>query len=292
MPLRREALTPGEFIRDHLAAGHDYVQSIFRAYKEHLKDKGIKHKPSRASFSKYIWVANELGLITFAKAKAPERWGATEDGTPVVRGYKKEDRPQAPSPRHYYELAADVSDPRWFNLERSWRESMGLPPPPPPKPKPKAEAKPVGRPPKPKKVKKVKEKPQPAQKRKEKLATVEDYETWARDIAQQLKVWSKNPSSESLKRIEDQLMTLGESVLSAVRGAKGKERDRLGMLNSNVLRSLENLPTIKTPLETYEKTVNPDQRKTALEGIAAGIKVLNNNLTLGLPKQNNKKKKS
>lgn len=282
MPLRTDALTPGEFIRDHLTAvDSDFVQSIFRAYKEHLKDKGIKYKPSRASFSKYIWVANGLGLIVFDHAKSPERWGATEDGTPVVKGYKRGNRPQAPSPRHYYKLAADVSDPRWFNLERSWRESMGLPPPPPPKPKPKVgPPRPVGRPPKPEKVKKVKEKPPPVPKvKRERLATAEDFEAWAKDIADQLKSWSNMPSPDELSRIEDDLMTLGESVLSAIEGAKGKEKDRLGLLNSNVLRALESLPLIKGPLEIYEATLNPTQKAEAKDSINAGVKVITGKLT-------------
>ncbi|KKM22503.1 hypothetical protein LCGC14_1624740, partial [marine sediment metagenome] len=104
MPLRLTAKGPGEFMRDHLvdAGGMDYPQSIHKAYKAYLRDRGFRNGASRASMSKYIWLANQLGLIAFDHAEPPEYWNAVEDGVEVPPEYVRESRPHAPSPRHYY----------------------------------------------------------------------------------------------------------------------------------------------------------------------------------------------
>ncbi len=136
MPLRLTAKGPGEFIRDHLvdAGGMDYPQSIHRAYKAYLRDRGFRNGASRASVSKYIWLANKLGLVAFDHAEAVEYWNGVVDGAEPLPEYVRESRPHAPSPRHYYRIL-DPADPRWIRLEASYRESIGLEVPAVPKPR-------------------------------------------------------------------------------------------------------------------------------------------------------------
>jgi len=135
MPVRVRALPPGEFIRNHLVdvGGVDFVQAIYNAYKDYLKAQGLRDGISRATMSNYIYLANRLGLVAFDHAEASERWGAVVDGVTVPRGYVREPRPQAPSPRHYYRIV-DPADPRWVRLQASYRQSIGLPGPPFPRP--------------------------------------------------------------------------------------------------------------------------------------------------------------
>ncbi|KKK78246.1 hypothetical protein LCGC14_2845470, partial [marine sediment metagenome] len=126
-------------MRDHLvtAGGMDYPQAMFKAYKAHLKAEGLKDGCSRASWSRYIWLANRIGLIEFDHAEAPTYWNAIADGVEVSADYVRESRPQAPSPRHYYRIL-DPNDPRWIRLEASYRESIGFQVPPAmPRPAPK-----------------------------------------------------------------------------------------------------------------------------------------------------------
>ncbi|GAJ12847.1 unnamed protein product, partial [marine sediment metagenome] len=161
MPVRARAKPPGEFMRDHLVAagGVDYPQSMYKAYKEHLKAEGLRDGCSRSSWSRYIWLANRIGLIEFDHAEASAYWNAIADGVEVPADYVRESRPQAPSPRHYYRIV-DQNDPRWIRLEASYRESIGFEVPP-------AMPRPAPKPPKVKKVPlkpKPKPKPKPARK--------------------------------------------------------------------------------------------------------------------------------
>ena len=76
MPVRARAKPPGEFMKDRLAAGGmDYPQAMYKAYKEHLKAEGLKDGCSRASWSRYVWLANRIGLIKFNHAEAPTPLG-------------------------------------------------------------------------------------------------------------------------------------------------------------------------------------------------------------------------
>mgnify|MGYP001566259242 FL=1 len=144
MAVRLNARPPGEFIRDHLLSvgGVDFVQSIFNAYKMHLRSAGIKNLASRAALSNYIWLCNKMGLVVFDHASAVDHWDGMQDGMEPPATYVRESRPQAPSPRHYYRLV-NAADPRWINLQASYRESIGLPRVAPRKPR----VKPVEAPP-------------------------------------------------------------------------------------------------------------------------------------------------
>lgn len=131
MPVRVRAMPPGEFIRNHLrdVGGVDYVQAVHKAYKAHLRSVGL-NGISRLTTSKYFWLANKMGLIVFDHAEPSAYWNAVVDGVRVTRAYRRESRPRAPSPRHYYRII-DPTDPRWVRLEASYRESIGIPVPPP-----------------------------------------------------------------------------------------------------------------------------------------------------------------
>ncbi|GAH87350.1 unnamed protein product, partial [marine sediment metagenome] len=89
MPVRVRAKPPGEFMKDHLVAagGMDYPQSMYKAYKAHLKAMGLRDGCSRASWSRYVWLANRIGLIEFDHAEAPAYWNAIADGVEVPADY-------------------------------------------------------------------------------------------------------------------------------------------------------------------------------------------------------------
>ncbi len=136
MPLRSNVLSPGAFIRQHLVdrGGVDFVQGIYKSYRQHLKSAGIRNPASRQAFSVYIWTANKMGLIVFDHAAAVTRWDGVENDLEPSAGYVRESRPQAPSPRHYYRLV-NAQDPRWSSIQGSYRESIGLPRVAPQKPR-------------------------------------------------------------------------------------------------------------------------------------------------------------
>lgn len=284
MPQRVNAKPPGEFIRDHLVAtgGTDYIQSIYRAYTDHLKELELRSRASRASFSKYIWVANQLGLIVFDYAATQSRWGGQEDGAEPKKGYKREPRPQAPSPRHYYRLV-DAQDPRWLDMDRAYREMQGLPVPPPrppreKKPKPEkpraAPARPAAKP-KPTK-KKPAAKPTAA-------AEIRSYVVRIKEISGQLDRLSKKPTPDAFRAIDQQLMTLGEEVvLEFEKSRAGRRREQLSLLNYNLMHALEKLDLIKGALNTMESDPLPARREQARAAIPPGVRAIKEDLLGGL----------
>ena len=283
MPIRVLAKPPGEFMRDHLVAagGIDYPQSMFRAYKEHLKSVGLKDGCSRESWSKYIWLANRLGLIEFDHAEAPTFWNAVVDGVEVPADYVRESRPQAPSPRHYYRIV-DPTDDRWIRLEASYRESIGFEvPPPAPRPAPrppkveKAPPKPK-KPPKPKLKRKVRVVKPPTPTAEEKIRP---YEERIGLLIATLAELETTPTLAKVAEIENQALGLGEDVVKAARKAKGTERTLLSNINLRLRQTLEDMPLLRSSVQRLLVAKTPAERERNLAALRAAIRVVNENLT-------------
>ncbi len=375
MPQRADASPPGKFIRDHLvdAGGVDYIQSIYRAYRKHLSLLKIRSKASRQSFSSYIWVANRMGLIVFDHAESQSRWGSVVDGEEVEKGYTKDPRPLAPSPRHYYRLVND-QDPRWLDMSRSYREMMGLPVPEPRVKKPKIIKEKVERPAaveaapvpwgiwveglpgllneehKSASIKKLERqidlleeavddpdevieglqdlrdaieeykditkagmsleeyqdakaeawdsiveaieslevisaeeeaKPARAPKKPSAQTHIFSYIARIREIDQKLSRFRKNPSSAEFRSIEGEIVSLGEEVVRDYEESRGKNREKLALMNYNLMHALEKLPLIQGPLTTMETDPLPARREEARKSITSGVNLVREELTGG-----------
>jgi len=290
MPVRVLAKPPGEFMRDHLVAagGMGYPQSMFRAYKEHLMSVGIKDGCSRGSWSKYVWLANKLGLIEFDHAGPPAYWNAVVNGVEVQADYVRESRPQAPSPRHYYRIL-DPTDDRWIRLEASYRKSLGMEVPPmaprppirPPAPpelkeKPKAKVKP---PPKPKKAKPTRKPPAVKPKPSTAAEKVRQYEERIGLILATLAELERDPTFETVAKIDDMALELSEDVIEAAEKARGPERTMLGTINSRMMATLEEMPLLRNSVGRYLVSKTPTERERNLAALRAAIRVARENLT-------------
>lgn len=289
MPVRVRAKPPGEFIRDHLVdvGGMDYPQAIHRAYKAHLKAQGLRNGTCRETMSKYIWLANKMGLIVFDHADEPAYWNGIIDGVEVPDEYVRESRPQAPSPRHYYRIV-DAGDPRWVRLETSYRESIGIEVPPPfprvpvpaappkvekkpPKPKPKP-AKPAAPPKPPRKPRVVAPKPPTPRERVAPL------------IANLAEIAAKLDSLESapaLARVDDfseELITLGEQVVERAEKARGTERTILGNLNLNIRAGLDHLNLLRTSVTRVLEGKTTAEKERARTALRAAVRVVQEDL--------------
>ena len=285
MPVRMLAKPPGEFIRDHLVAagGMDYPQSIYRAYKAHLKAQGLKDGCSRASMSTYIWRANRIGLIVFDHAEAPAYWNAVEDGVEVPAGYVREPRPQAPSPRHYYRIL-DPTDARWIRLEASYRQSIGLevlPPAPRPPIRPPKEKKPPPKPkppppPKPPRVPRV-VKPKPPTP----LERVAPFEAGMTVISAKLDELERTPTQARVEEFTEELITLGEQVVKAGAKARGAERTLLGNLNTRIRQGLDHINLLRTSVGRVLQTTTAAERERAQAALRAATRVVQEDLAPG-----------
>jgi outer membrane biosynthesis protein TonB len=287
MPVRARAKSPGEFMRDHLvdAGGVDYPQSIFRAYKEHLKASGIGSCCSRASWSAYIWRAKQLGLIEFDHAEAMSYWDGTQDGIDVGGTYAPEPRPLAPSPRHYYRIV-NSSDPRWTRLEASYRLQLGYEVPPPavkpqPRPeKPTAEKKPVA-----KKLEEAKVKPaaKPKAPPKEKPLTPEEkvhpFEERIGLILATVSETEASPTYESVNEIEERLMNLGEDVVAAAEQATGRERTLLNTLLIRWRAAQDTLPLLRNSVGRYLVSQTAAERVRSETALRAAVRVFREEIT-------------
>ena len=283
MPVRARAKPPGEFMRDHMVAagGMDYPQSMYKAYKEHLKLMGLEDGCSRASWSRYIWLANRIGLIKFDHAEAPAYWNAIADGVEVPANYVRESRPQAPSPRHYYRIL-DQNDPRWIRLEASYRESIGFEVPPAmprPAPKPPKEKKAPLKPkpePKPKPAKKVRVVKPPTPTAEEKIRP---YEERIGLIIATLAELETSPTLALVSEIENQTIELGEDVVTAAKKAKGTERTLLSNINLRLRQTLEDMTLLRSSVQRLQASKTVEERERNMTTLRAAIRVVNENIT-------------
>jgi len=294
MPVRVRAKPPGEFIRDHMVdvGGMDYPQSIFNAYKLYLKTQGLKDGLTRATMSHYIYLANRIGLIKFDHAESPSRWNGMENGFEVPDGYKRERRPFAPSPRHYYRIL-DPTDDRWIRLEASYREGIGLEvgpmaprppirppaaeeaPPPPRKAPPKKAA-----PPKAKVARKPRVKKAPAPTPEEK---VQPYEETVGLIVATLAELETIPSEETVIDVESRLLDLGEEVVAAAGKARGTERTLLSNIVSRSTRALDEMTLLRSSVDRVLASETSTERERNMAALRAAIRVVTEELTT-LPK--------
>ena len=283
MPVRARAKPPGEFMRDHLVAagGLDYPQAMYKAYKAHLKGEGLQDGCSRASWSRYIWLANRIGLIEFDHAEAPAYWNAIADGVEVPANYVRESRPQAPSPRHYYRIL-DQNDPRWIRLEASYRESIGFQvapaaPRPPPKP-PKEKKVPLKPKPKPKKkaARKVRVVKPPTLTAAEKIRP---YEERIGLIIATLAEMESSPTLELVAEIENQVIELWEDVVEAAKKAKGTHRTLLSNIGMRLRQAQEDMVLIRSSVQRLQASKTDAERERNMAGLRAAIRVVNENLT-------------
>lgn len=299
MPVRVKAIPPGEFIRNHLrdVGGVDYVQSVHRAYKAYLKAQGLRNGTSRETMSKYFWLANKMGLIVFDHAEPSAYWNAQVDGVRVTKAYRRESRPRAPSPRHYYRLV-DETDPRWVRLEASYRESIGIPVSPPfprvpwapmpveypiPPEELAAALKPAPpAPPKPKKAKKPKavkvKKPTPAETAQEIMSP---FEARLTKIAEAMTQLERTPTLELADAIEEELIGVGEDIVEAVEGKRGLVRERIIGLSTVVRSALGDYALVKSSLRAMLSEPLPARRATQESAFQAAVRVVIENLTGG-----------
>ncbi len=262
MPIRLTALSPGVFMRDHLdrVGGIDYPQNIYREYKRYLKGQGVRHILSHGTMSTYIWMANKMGLIIFDHADSPERWGSVHDGANVRTGYRRSNRPLAPSPRHYYRLVS-ATDPRWDRLGTSYRVSIGYPAPParvavPPRERPKRVRKPL-RERKPEVEAAPPEvKAKPKRERKPRVprvpmvpAVLVTYQSRVdREIIPLLDELGRSASMVTIDQLESRLLDLADEVVTAAGATKGDERKKLLSINISLLRALEHIGPLRSSL--------------------------------------------
>ncbi len=295
MPVRVRAKPPGEFIRDHMVdvGGMDYPQSIFNAYKLYLKTQGLKDGLARATMSHYIYLANRIGLIEFDHAESPSRWDGLVNGFEVPEGYKRERRPFAPSPRHYYRIL-DPTDDRWIRLEASYRDSIGLEvgpmaPRPPIRPPaaevapPKVEKAPPKKvaPPKAKVARKprVKKAPPPTPEEK-----VQPYEETIGLIVGTLGELESLPSAETVIDVESRLLDLGEEVVVAAGKARGTEKTLLSNIVSRSTRALDEMTLLRSSVDRVLLSETPTERERNMAALRAAIRVVREELTT-LPKE-------
>ncbi len=295
MPVRVRAKPPGEFIRDHMVdvGGMDYPQSIFNAYKLYLKTQGLKDGLTRATMSHYIYLANRIGLIEFDHAESPSRWDGLVNGFEVPEGYKRERRPFAPSPRHYYRIL-DPTDDRWIRLEASYRDSIGLEvgpmaPRPPIRPPaaevapPKVEKAPPKKvaPPKAKVARKprVKKAPPPTPEEK-----VQPYEETIGLIVGTLGELESLPSAETVIDVESRLLDLGEEVVAAAGKARGTERTLLSNIVSRSTRALDEMTLLRSSVDRVLASMTTTERERNMAALRAAIRVVREELTT-LPKE-------
>ena len=297
MPVRVLAMPPGQFIRSHLrdVGGVDFVQNIHKAYKAYLLVNGMKNGTSRETMSKYIWLANKLGLIVFDHAGPSAYWNAQVNGVRVTSAYRRESRPRAPSPRHYYRLV-DENDPRWIRLEASYRESIGIAvapslPPVPWEPRPvpvvpeEVAALPpvavaVPAPPKPKKPKKPKvvkvKKPTPAETAQQMAAP---FDARIVKITEALDQLGRTPNIRFADAIEEELIAIGEDAFETAFGKRGIVRDRLIGINTILSRTLDDYPLVKSAMRAMLRETLPARRATAESSFHAALRVVGEDLT-------------
>lgn len=300
MPVRVNAKSPGEFMRDHLvdAGGIDYPQAIFRAYKAHLKSQGLKNLPSRATMSTYIWRARQVGLIVFDHPEPPAYWDAIEDGTEVPANYVPGTQPLAPSPRHYYRIL-DPNDPRWIKLEASYREEKGLPigesvvtvtkppqpevtAPPPPAPRRRAEVTPrvpEEEAPVPKTRRPRAAAPSPVPAAREAVAPLD---ARRQEILAKLDILENSPSIPAVADFENELLELGEDIIDAAEGATGLERTLLSNLNSSVIKTLDRIGLLRTSVQRRLVSRTQGEIGRADAALRAAIRVAQEDLSTGI----------
>lgn len=294
MPLRLTALPPGAFIREHLVlvGGVDYVQAIYASYKAHLRRAGVKPVASRQAMSVYIYKANKIGLIAFDHA---ERIG---DG--LLPDYVRESRPQAPSPRHYYRIVKP-EDPRWENLDISYREFRGLakpvrkppvkppvepvPPPPvkaalpiprrrgrPAKPRVEVPPPPIVAPPAPPKKKR------PAPRPKRPPLDVLVYEQRYEDIRRLAKSLAAKPTTEAMQNFLERVNGLMLEINNVMPQARGATAERLGEIQRRLTNAVEDIEVLRASLEILARETMPRRIESARRGVKNTAEVLEMNL--------------
>ncbi len=269
------------------AGGVDYVQSVFRAYKAHLRSVGL-HGLSRESFSKYVWLANRMGLIVFDHAEPSAYWDGQVDGVTLPRAYVREPRPQAPSPRHYYRIV-DPTDPRWLRIEASYRASIGIEVPPPAPRKPREVAPPVAAPPRPPKppkpvkvpkipkVKVVKvKKPTPAEAA---AAATAPFEVRIGKVVEALVQIERTPNLKLAKAVEDELLAIYGEVSKAAKGKRGAVGERLVGLQTMMRRALDQYGQVEFSLRNMLRETLPSRKASFEVSLQAALGIMRETLT-------------
>lgn len=121
MPIRRLGtewlLSPGEFIRDHLGRGEDYVENIYRSYKEYLGPWMLEARQRKRQgrvcsyhvFQSYMAYFARLGYVEFAREEPAEARGniVFEEVKGRLKAFRGDTGEALPfQPRRYYRLTA------------------------------------------------------------------------------------------------------------------------------------------------------------------------------------------
>jgi len=277
--------------------GLDYPQNVHREYKKYLRAQGLVNLPCRATMSKYFWLANKMGLIVFDHAETPAYWDAVVEGIRVTKAYRREPRPRAPSPRHYYRII-DADDSRWERLEVSYRESIGIPAPPR-LPRPPVEVRPLEeveaavekpkRPPRPKKPKVVKApkvtKPKPVKTSAEVAAP---FEARIKTVVEGLDLIKRQPTVQVADTVREELEDISGELLEALEAHRGAVRDRLLGINTILIAALDHWPAVQSALDNLLAAKTSTLRARWEGALAAAIRVVKEDLQPPPPKEEEK----
>lgn len=122
MPIRRLGTewlkSPGEFIRDRLLeGGEDYVESIYRSYRDYLRPWMLEAKQRKRwgricsyhKFQSYMSAFTRLGYLEFAREEVAEARGniVFEEVAGRLEAFRGDTGERLPfQPRRYYRLTA------------------------------------------------------------------------------------------------------------------------------------------------------------------------------------------
>jgi len=262
--LRLNAVTPGAFIRDHLAAtGADYTGAIFKAYKKYLRGQGVRFLPSRDAMNKYMFMARRLGLIQFESVQAIERWGNIENleiEEPETGGCCP---PGCPSPRHYYRIV-NPADPRWDALEQAYRGTLGgkstttRPPVPTEATEPSIEPPVTKKPKKPRKPKVVRE-------------PVENFSEKMEAVRAAIRGLAKAPSPEGVASVAGMVANLRLEMQKGIRGRTGKDFDVMNALNDKLSHADDYLQAVGNALTTLAGEKLVYRQKALINSVNASL---------------------
>lgn len=231
MPVRLNVKSPGEFTRDWLVEQpeqRDYVGSVFRAYKDHLREGGARTLPCRPSFSSLFWMLKEVGAVEFVGAE-PISFDE-DDPDPLPAGY--EPGCAFPSPRHFYRVV-DPDHPGFDRPRAVWNESRGFPPPTAP-PRPRAVPTAVAEIPT-AVVEEVEERP--PRRRRPPIAQRLQEEGLA--FRARISGLREDPDVDELDQLEADMLNWFDRVLDAAESATGPAREMLQALGSRLETAAE-----------------------------------------------------
>lgn len=240
MPIRLNALPPGEFVRSYLVerpGRRDYVGAMFRAYKEHLRDQGTVKILCRQTFHGYIWLLKEVGALAFDGAEAIAFGEEPAEALPA--DYVP--ACASPAPRHFYVLT-DPQHPGFDNPRGAWNQQQGgvavaAPPRRPRRPPTRISPAPP---------------PAPAPTRRRRRTAADRLEEEGVAFRERIEALRVSEDLDELGQLEDDMLDWFDRVLDAAEGASGEQRIRLAELGSRLETAAEGFQRAREALAAAE----------------------------------------